>query len=118
MAAPEHRFCEYRECGVCIDGMRPNAKYCNSDHKAAEHRAREADPPGTTYPVGKPYENVRRDRRRANRRRSGTQLYVVRGEAELIRDLLAGKRPRSSRHRDRLEAKIPRALERIDRRAS
>lgn len=113
-----HRFCEYRECGVCIDHMRPNASYCDSTHKDAERRAREGDPAGTSYPVGKPRENARRAVRRPNRDGHGTRLYVVGAEAELIRDLLAGKRPRSSRARDRLERKIPAALERIGRRAA
>jgi hypothetical protein len=117
-ACPVRRICEYRHCDTCIDDLRPNAKYCDPSHKAAEHRARKADPPGTTYPVSKPYRTVRRARRRANQEGVGTRLYVVSDEVELVRDLLTGKPAGSSAARDRLMAKLPRALERLERRGA
>jgi len=45
-------------------------------------------------------------------------LYVGRDEVELVRDLLAGKPAGSAPAATRLLDKLPRALERIDRRAA
>lgn len=118
VTVPEHRYCEYRKCGACIDEMRPNAKFCHPGHKARENHLRRLDPPGTTYPVGKPYENVHARRRRPSREGLGTHIYLVRDEIEVVRGLLAGRPAGSELARDRLARKVPVALGRIDRRAA
>jgi len=74
------RVCEYRHCDASIDHRRPNAKHCCDEHKRAESRARKSDPPGTTYPLSKPSETVRR----ASRDGCGTKLYLTREDVRYL----------------------------------
>jgi hypothetical protein len=111
------RTCGYRHCDVDLDQarMRPQAKYCCTDHKDAERNARRHDPAGTAYPVGKPRKTAYSTTRRATRRGSGTSLYVLGNEARYLRAAIrGGKRPRlKPAERRRLQAKVDGAAERL-----
>lgn len=104
-------LCEW--CGEPIPNPRRNKRYCNSTCRAEHCHARKG-----RRTAKKPLQSVAKGRRQRARRKHGTDLYVVRDEVELVRDLLAGKRPASTTARDRLIEKIPRALERIERKAA
>lgn len=80
MAVTAERICEYRHCDVSVEERRPNVRYCTGDHKRAEWRLRQGDPPGTTYPVEKPSESVRR----ASRDGSGAKLYLLPDDLEWL----------------------------------
>jgi hypothetical protein len=112
--ADAHRYCEYRECGVCIDDMRPQARYCHPIHKAAEHRLRRLEPLGTTYPVGKPYQAVRRQRRRPTRKGLGTRLYAVRSELAALELDFSPSTPEGEHFME----KVRQASERLEGRAA
>jgi len=104
--------CEW--CGRPLVDRRANTRYCDVTCRAAACHARR----GTRPKPKKALRSVANGRKQRIRRKHGTDLYVVRDEVELVRDLLAGKRPASAQVRARLMDKIPRALERIERKAA
>jgi len=103
--------CEW--CGEPIPNPRPNKRFCDSSCRGKHCHARKGRRPGR-----KALQSATRGRKRDVRRKHGTDLYVVREEIELVRDLLTGKPAGSTSARARLLEKIPRALERIERRAA
>lgn len=115
MSAP--RICDYRHCDVDLDerGMRPQAKFCGTPHRAAEYRLRRAEAGGSGAGTPKPFKTVSTGSRRRNRRGSGTDLYVVAEEARYVRAAIrGGKRPRlQPAQRRRLQAKVDRVVERL-----
>jgi hypothetical protein len=108
--------CEW--CGDELVDPRPNKRYCDSTCRGEACHERKGRRRGSRGGRRKALQSAAKRQRRQTRSGYGTDLYVVRDEIELVRDLLAGKRPRASVSRDRLLQKIPRALERIERRAA
>lgn len=109
------RVCAHRHCNVSLEGRRRQCRYCSAACRAAESKLRRAD---SRAEGEKPHSAVSRPPRRQTRDGRGTRMYVVRDELELVRDVLAGKRPRENGARDRLLQKIPRALEHLDERGA
>lgn len=108
--------CEH--CGEPIPRPRPNKRYCDSTCRGEACHERKGRRGGRRGNAKKPLQSAAKPRRRQTRGGHGTDMYVVRDEIELVADLLAGKPPRSTATRDRLAGKIPRALQRIERKAA
>ncbi len=105
------RYCEW--CGKKIPRRRPNKRYCDATCRAEHGHARR----GTPGRPDKPLQSVAEQRKRAIRDGSGTRMYVVRDDVVALADVLAGREP-APEARERLAAKVPAALERIERKAA